>query len=139
VQAACSRVLIISKGKIVADDTPDGLADRAGRARFVVALLESGNGSADRSEALLRSLNGVERIRRLPEAEAGEVRFELLPKDSGQDLRPLLFKAAVDQGLTLVGLWREGQNLEQIFRELTTSDDGAGKRDQGSSIGASAS
>jgi hypothetical protein len=37
-----------------------------------------------------------------------------------------LFKAAVDNGLTLVGLSREGQGLEQIFRELTTSDDGSG-------------
>ena len=47
------------------------------------------------------------------------------------DLRPLLFKAAVDKGYTLVGLSREGQNLEQIFRELTTTDDdGAGKREQ---------
>jgi ABC-2 type transport system ATP-binding protein len=136
VQAACSRVLIISKGKIVADDTPDGLADRAGRSRFVVAILDSGNGSADKSEALLRGVGGVERIRRLPDSEPGEVRFELLPKDTA-DLRPLLFRAAVDQGLTLVGLWREGQNLEQIFRELTTSDDGSGRSDAAAAASAS--
>ena len=36
------------------------------------------------------------------------------------DLRPALFKLAVDKGYTLVGLKREGQNLEQVFRELTT-------------------
>jgi hypothetical protein len=41
------------------------------------------------------------------------------------DLRPLLFKTAVDNGLTLIGLAREGQNLEQIFRELTTSQESA--------------
>ena len=70
------------------------------------------------------------------EAQTVPARHELGSISLGE---PLLFKAAVDQGLTLVGLWREGQNLEQIFRELTTSDDGAGKRDQSSSIGASAS
>lgn len=118
VQVACSRVLIISKGKIVADDTADGLKDRAGKSRFVVSLLDTGNGFAASSEAKLGAVAGVERIRRL-ESDAGEVRFELLPKGS-DDLRPPLFKAAVDNGFTLVGLGREGQNLEQIFRELTT-------------------
>jgi ABC-2 type transport system ATP-binding protein len=142
VQATCSRVLIISKGKIVADDTAEHLADRAGRSRFVVAVLDSGNGLAERSEGQLRNLGGIERVRRI-DGDAGELRFEVLPKDS-QDLRPLLFKTAVDQGLTLVGLWREGQNLEQIFRELTTSDDGSGaaardKHSDSSSIGTSAS
>jgi ABC-2 type transport system ATP-binding protein len=124
VQAACSRVLIISKGKIVADDTPDGLRDRAGKSRYVVGLLDKGNGQSEKSEALLRGLPGVERVKKL-DADPGELRFEALPK-GGEDLRPLLFKAAVDNGLTLVGLSREGQGLEQIFRELTTSDDGAG-------------
>jgi ABC-2 type transport system ATP-binding protein len=124
VQVACSRVLIISKGKIVADDTPDGLRDRAGKSRYVVALLDKGDGLAAKSESLLRAIAGVERVRRL-DSEPGELRFEALPK-ANDDLRPLLFKAAVDNGLTMVGLSREGQGLEQIFRELTTSDDGAG-------------
>jgi ABC-2 type transport system ATP-binding protein len=124
VQVACSRVLIISKGKIVADDTPEGLRDRAGKSRYVVALLDPGNGFASKSEMQLRALAGVERLRRI-DSDAGELRFEALPKGN-DDLRPLLFKAAVDNGFTLIGLWREGQGLEQIFRELTTSDDGSG-------------
>jgi ABC-2 type transport system ATP-binding protein len=119
VQVACDRVLIISKGKIVADDTPDGLRERAGKARFVVGLIDSGNGSTDRAEKSLREVAGVERVRKL-EAEAGELRFEVLPKGA-DDLRPALFKSAVDNQLTLIELSREGQNLEEIFRDLTTS------------------
>jgi ABC-2 type transport system ATP-binding protein len=122
VQVACSRVLIISKGKLVADDTPDGLRERAGKSRFVVAVVDKGNGFAAKAEGDLRTVAGVERIRRL-ESDSGEVRFELLPK-SNDDLRPLLFRAAVDHGFTLVGLSREGQGLEQIFRELTTGEAG---------------
>jgi ABC-2 type transport system ATP-binding protein len=121
VQVACSRVLIISKGKLVADDTPDGLRERAGKSRFVVAVVDKGNGFAEKAEGGLRTVAGVDRIRRL-ESDSGELRFELLPK-SNDDLRPLLFRAAVDQGFTLVGLSREGQGLEQIFRELTTSSE----------------
>jgi ABC-2 type transport system ATP-binding protein len=119
VQVACDRVLIISKGKIVADDTPDGLRERAGKARFVVGLLDGGNGSTDRAESALRKVSGVDRVRKL-EAEAGELRFEVLPT-AADDLRPALFKAAVDNQLTLIELSREGQNLEEIFRDLTTT------------------
>jgi ABC-2 type transport system ATP-binding protein len=119
VQVACDRVLIISKGKIVADDTPDGLRERAGKARFVVGLVDGGNGSTDRAERALRDVAGVERVSKL-EAEAGELRFEVLPKGA-DDLRPALFKSAVDNQLTLIELSREGQNLEEIFRDLTTS------------------
>jgi ABC-2 type transport system ATP-binding protein len=129
VQVACSRVLIISKGRIVADDTPDGLRERAGKSRYVVAFLDKGDNFAAKSETQLRDLPGVERIRRI-DSDAGELRFEALPKGS-DDLRPVLFKAAVDNGFTLVGLAREGQGLEQIFRELTTSDDGAGSKSTG--------
>ncbi len=120
VQVACSRVLIVSKGKIVADDSPEGLRERAGKSRFVVTVLDQGNGSADRSQTALRALSGVESVRSL-ESDHGELRFEVLPRGT-EDLRPMLFKAAVDQGLTLVGLGREGQNLEQVFRELTTTE-----------------
>ncbi len=40
VQVTCDRVLIISRGKIVADDTPKALSDRAGRARYLETLHE---------------------------------------------------------------------------------------------------
>jgi ABC-2 type transport system ATP-binding protein len=116
VSAACSRVLIISKGVIVADDTPDGLRERAGKNRFVVSLLD---GAGDKAESALRALPGVDRVRKL-DGEPGEQSFEVLPRGN-DDLRPVIFRAAVDQGLTLVGLAREGQNLEQVFRELTTT------------------
>src|SRR5688572_10735598 len=42
VQVTCDRVLIIARGKIVADDTPKALSDRAGRARFLLTLLDEG-------------------------------------------------------------------------------------------------
>jgi hypothetical protein len=42
----------------------------------------------------------------------------VIPK-SDEDLRPAMFHAVVAGGHTLVGLTREGQNLEEIFRQLT--------------------
>ena len=119
VQVACNRVLIISKGSIVADDTPDGLRDRAGKMHYTVTVQKQGDdGFAKLCEATWKSVAGIERARVL-EDEAGEITFELVPRNN-DDLRPILFKTAVDKGYTLLGLKREGQNLEEVFRELTT-------------------
>jgi ABC-2 type transport system ATP-binding protein len=120
VQVACNRVLIISKGRIVADDTPEGLRDRAGKARCVVSVLKQPtDGFAKQCEAAFAAMPGVDRVRPTDAGSDGELSFELLPK-ADDDLRPVAFKVAVDKGYTLVGLRREGQNLEQVFRELTT-------------------
>jgi gliding motility-associated transport system ATP-binding protein len=120
VQVACNRVLIISKGRIVADDTPAGLQDRAGKSRCVFSVLKTGDaGFASQVESAIASVGGAERVRKLISDE-GELSFEVFPKGN-EDLRPVLFKLAVDKGYTLVGLRREGQNLEQVFRELTTT------------------
>ncbi len=128
VQIACNRVLIISKGRIVADDTPEGLRDRAGKARCVVTVLKKQDDESflKGCEAAFAGLPGVDRARRIEDAENGELSFELLPKGD-DDLRPSIFRAAVDKGYTLVGLRREGQNLEQVFRELTTGPTAGGK------------
>jgi len=119
VQAACDRVLIISKGKIVADDTPSGLRERAGKSRFVVSILKS---NADKAAAaaleVFSKVPGSTRVREIESDDIKELSFELLP-EGNDDLRPALFKAAVSAEYTLVGLRRDGQNLEQIFRDLT--------------------
>ena len=116
VQVTCDRVLIIARGKIVADDTPKALSDRAGRAPFRVTLLDEGEKTASAHQEFER-VGGVDVVRSL-EAIRGERSFEVIPR-SDDDLRPAIFRAAVAGGHTLIGLSREGQNLEEIFRQLT--------------------
>ena len=114
VQVTCDRVLIIDRGRIVADDTPKALSDRAGRARFLAQFDEK---AADAARTQLEKIDGVDLVRNL-EAPRGECAFEVIPK-ADDDLRAAIFRAAVDGNLTLLGLSREGQNLEEIFRQLT--------------------
>jgi ABC-2 type transport system ATP-binding protein len=118
VQVTCDRVLIIARGKIVADDTPKALSDRAGRARFLVNLVDQGEKTGDALKQL-EGIRGVDVVRTL-EAPKGELSFEVIPK-ADDDLRKDIFQAAVAGGHTLIGLGREGQNLEEIFRQLTVS------------------
>jgi ABC-2 type transport system ATP-binding protein len=126
VQIACDRVVIISKGRIVADDTPDHLRERAGKRQCyaVVQKQEPAAEFANKCEAAFAALPGVERVRAVAGESDAELAFELLPRGD-DDLRATVYRACVEHGFTLLGLRHEGQNLEQIFRELTTGSPGA--------------
>ena len=120
VQATCSRVLIISGGKLVADGTPDELRarERGGRYRVVV---ESNGVAKDAIRDRLASLSGVTRC----EAIAGEDGSHAFAIDAGSaDLRKPIFRAAVDNRWTLLELAREAASLEDVFRNLTTGEEG---------------
>jgi len=121
VQATCSRVLIISGGKLVADGTPDELRarERGGRYRVVV---ESNGVAKDAIRDRLAMLSGVTRC----EAVAGEDGAHAFAIDAGGagDLRKPIFRAAVDNRWTLLELAREAASLEDVFRNLTTGEEG---------------
>ena len=120
VQATCSRVVIISGGKLVADGTPDELRarERGGRYRVVV---ESNGVPKDAIRERLASLAGVTRC----EAITGEDGSHAFAIDAGgaSDLRKPIFRAAVDNRWTLLELGRESASLEDVFRNLTTGEE----------------
>ncbi|MCA9530573.1 MAG: ATP-binding cassette domain-containing protein [Myxococcales bacterium] len=122
VQMTCGRVLIVSRGKIVANDTPDELKARAGKPHYLVTVRAGADGAAPPMHAAIERVGGVERVAASSASEPGEVVFEVTPSDS-KDLRPELFRAAVDSGTVLLGLERRGEDLEQVFRQLTTKGD----------------
>ena len=118
VQVTCDRVLIVSGGAIVADDTPDHLSARAGKSRFVATVRAEGAdlGAVQRT---LEKVDGAASVAQKVGDADGEIRFELVPK-GGEDLRADIFRAAVDGGFVLLGLEKHGEDLESIFRDLTT-------------------
>jgi ABC-2 type transport system ATP-binding protein len=119
VQATCSRILIISGGKLVADGTPDSLRarEKGGRYRVVV---ESNGVVKEAIRDRLASLAGVAHC----EMIAGEEGSHAFALDAlaAADLRKPIFRAAVDNRWTLLELLRESASLEDVFRNLTTGD-----------------
>ncbi len=112
-QELCDRVIIISVGQIVAEDTPERLsAQLAGGGR--VHLLVAGDGAGLVDE--LRSLDGVLAVH--PVAD-GHLEIETAP---GGDVRPLLAEAVVKGGWRLLELRRERLSLEEIFIQLTRDE-----------------
>jgi ABC-2 type transport system ATP-binding protein len=127
VQATCSRMIIIAKGKVVADGTPDELRarERGARHRVVIEVPKNGTGPMRESEAAsvirdrLQAVDGVNRC----DAAAGEpgaVAFHVYATTT-TDVRKEIFNAAVANKWTLLELGRESASLEDVFRTLTTS------------------
>jgi ABC-2 type transport system ATP-binding protein len=119
VQATCSRILIISGGKLVADGTPDSLRarEKGGRYRVVV---ESNGVVKEAIRDRLAGLAGVARCEMIA-GEEGAHAFAL-DASAAADLRKPIFRAAVDNRWTLLELLRESASLEDVFRNLTTGD-----------------
>jgi ABC-2 type transport system ATP-binding protein len=110
VQALCDRVIVINKGKIVADDSLKNLLGSSEGKKIVMVefdqpvLLEG-----------LRSLPGVASV------EAMDDHTFRIESNPGIDVRPELFRFATDKNVTLVGLRLEESSLENIFRLLTST------------------
>ena len=118
VEATCDRLLIISKGSIAADGTVAELMD-AGRGISRYTVEAAGDGVAE----ALCGLPGV--ADHAVTAVNGRVRVSLEATGDGE-LRPDIFRMATERGWVLWELRRERATLEQVFRELTTDDSGAG-------------
>ncbi|MDH3727583.1 MAG: ABC transporter ATP-binding protein, partial [Myxococcales bacterium] len=120
VQVTCGRVLIISQGRLVADDTPEELAARGGKPRFIATLQKNGHSPSQVSDAFF-SIESAQSVNGRVGATANEVIVEVVPKGD-QDLRADIFRAAVAADLVLLGLEQRGEDLEDIFRQLTTGN-----------------
>jgi ABC-2 type transport system ATP-binding protein len=117
-QQICDRVLIINKGKIVAEDTPENLQSRVlGSERVLLRVRGDGDGLAE----TVKSIKGT---RKVAAQDDTSVEFEL---SAGQDVRPQVAKAVVQAGYELLEMRPVGMSLEEIFLELT-DDKAAGKR-----------
>ncbi len=107
VEAICDRVIIIDKGRIVADDKAGALrTSRQG------AVLEVEFDRAPEPNMLL-NIPGV------LSAKRKEGATWLLAHDLTNDVRPAVFQFAVEQGLKVLGLQKSERGLEEVFKELT--------------------
>jgi ABC-2 type transport system ATP-binding protein len=120
VQATCSRIVIISGGKLVADGTPEDLRGRERGTRYRVSVEK--NGSAPEAvRDRLAKLAGVARCEAVT-GETGSLSFAIDAAESA-DLRKTIFRTAVDNQWTLLELARESASLEDVFRHLTTGEE----------------
>lgn len=122
VELLCHRVLIIDRGKIVDQGTPDALRERW-RGNPTLRLDLKGNPAE--AEQRLLGLNGVIQARRLDQqsAESGtQVSRFSLECEVGRDLREEVFRLCVEHRWVLLGLSEDKASLEEIFVRLTAHE-----------------
>jgi ABC-2 type transport system ATP-binding protein len=122
VEAACSRAIIIDRGKIVADGTPDQLKRRAPGADAVRVVILGATGAAIREE--LGKITGVASVESSA-TEDGRFAGRVLPsrsKESHDGLSREIAALAQAKAWKLEELHREEGRLDEMFRALTRSD-----------------
>jgi ABC-2 type transport system ATP-binding protein len=114
VEQLCERVLIIDRGRIVADGSPDGLRARlVGRPSVEVELIGA---SAGEAVGALHAVAGVTGV-----SGAGDGRYKL-EHEPDVDPREAVFRLAVERDWVLLGMAQGRTSLEDVFVRLTTRE-----------------
>ena len=120
VQATCDRVLIINRGQLVADGSPDELTSQF-HGDEQLQLTVSGT-TADLLKSALADVRGIAWL----DCSDGPEVTAKITAERGTDLREPLFRCVVNQGWTLLELHRERTSLEQVFHQLTRAENSPG-------------
>jgi len=113
VQFTCSRLLIINRGKIVADGDVETLVGQA-----TAGIRISVEASGQNVEQALGRLEGVSGVQR-QESLNGRVKLSVT---AVQDVRAGIFELAKAEGWVLYDLHQEAGSLEDLFRQLTAGE-----------------
>jgi len=112
VSALCDRVIVINKGEIVADSSLANLLSMQNNSAVIIVEFDGYD-----NEVELKSIAGVEEVIRVEKST-----FKIF-SSAGVDIRPEVFRFAADRKLALLGLRQEEGSLENIFRQLTSTQD----------------
>jgi ABC-2 type transport system ATP-binding protein len=116
VQAVCDRLLIIHRGKIIADGGVSTLLSGGTGVTRVFVEIEGGR------EPVRAGLASLETVTRVSDAAASGARPGFLVVGAeGRDPRPDIFALARDRSWTLWEMRKQEEDLEQFFRDMTES------------------
>ena len=116
VEATCSRVIIINRGRIEASDSPENLRRQLRGAGGI--RLEANTGT-DNGVAELQKIAGIKDV---TTEQDGEWQSFLVRAEANTDLREEIFRLAADRKWRVRELSRRGATLEDVFVELTHAD-----------------
>ena len=125
VEQTCQQVIIINKGKLVATDSVRNLQARARGAESVLMEVAGRNGSLDPPivQHKLEQVSGVSRVLFKQQVDSRVV-LEV-ESQKGRLVRGDLARAVVESGWDLNELRPAAMSLEEIFLQLTRSDEAA--------------
>lgn len=108
VEAICDRVIIIDKGKIVADEESSKITGPEEEMQTILVEFDK-----KITSDLLNRIPGIDKTLNT------EGNTWLIQAAAGKDIRETIFEFAVSSGLKVLLLQKRGKKLEDIFRDLT--------------------
>jgi ABC-2 type transport system ATP-binding protein len=118
VSAICDTVMIISKGRLVASDTPDNLsAMTAGKNVVSVTVL----GEREKIEQALAGVCAGTAVTITPSQEPGA--FDAKVESGDEDLRSAIAMALSEQKLPILAMNKVTMSLEEVFLEVTSKSE----------------
>ena len=119
VQAVCDRIVIINKGKIVADELTENISRAVeNNRRFNVKIC----GPSREVLSALRSMTGIAYAETLAERD-GDAYTYMIESEYGVDVRKKLFYTMAERGWAIIGLEALGMSLEDIFISVVDRTD----------------
>jgi ABC-2 type transport system ATP-binding protein len=119
VSVVCERVLIINRGVIVADDTPENLARRILGGNHILLRVDASPGGE--VEELLGKIPGIRRVEFREPQEPGTLEV-VAEAAEDRDIRRDIFRALSGAGLPILMMRSLDLSLEEIFLDLTTKE-----------------
>lgn len=134
VEMICRRVVIINKGKIAAEDTPQNLVNQSRYGKNIIIQVK---GDPVEVKSAILKMDGILNV-----AVKGGERETLGPANNphntinngintfiieqarGMDLREMIFNCMVKNNFVLLEMKKESVSLEDIFHQITTSEEG---------------
>ena len=108
VEAICGRVIIINKGKIVADKLTRDL--KAMESNITIITVEF---DKEPNKEEIKKISGIDSL------EVINAKTLKLHITSNVDIRPEIFRYAVEHGLAVLTIQKEEKKLEEVFKNLT--------------------
>ena len=119
VQAVCDRIIIINKGKVVADELTENITRAVeNNRRFNVKII----GPQREVLAMLKSKPGIVYAEVLAQRD-GEAYTYMIESDVGVDIRKNLFYTLAEKNWPMIGMEALGMNLEDIFITIVDKTD----------------
>lgn len=115
VQASCSRVLVINRGKIAASGTTEELRGMVMGKEIIRLQLK---GKEQDQSSVIKEIEGVGSVRHIGYEQGVGSEYEI-ENNTENDIREYIFKKAVEQNWVILEMHRQVANLEEIFRRLT--------------------
>ena len=117
VDSVCSRAIIIADGKVVADDTPDGLRRRSAFHGSVVLTVTGA--AADGARKGIAELEGIASVS-VVESDGDRTTLRIFPDDPAVSVADRVIASVSRDGVGIDAVFVEQGRLDDVFREITT-------------------